>query len=82
MECQTTIGIPGGPEMAAVGLDNRPGNGQPHTHPLRFACEECVEDVFQVFFGKAGAGVMHSDFGVIFIDTRAGNIDLAARGCC
>src|SRR5882724_10966804 len=51
----------GSPQTAAMGLDDRTTDRQPHAEPLRFCRHESGEDAVQVLRVDAPASVLHGD---------------------
>src|SRR5713101_2911941 len=57
----TAPGSAGGPQAAAMRLDDRTADGQPHTSPVIFGRKECIEDLFRLFRGKSHTGITDRD---------------------
>ena len=58
-----------------MGLDDRPGNRQPHAHAVRLGGDKRVEDLREPVGGDAGAGVVDAD-----LDNRRARRAIASRG--
>src|ERR1700751_1983237 len=50
-----------GPQAAAMRLDDRTADGQPHTSPIIFGRKECIEDLFRLLRGKSRTGITDGD---------------------
>ena len=57
----TAPGSAGGPQAAAMRLDDRTADGQPHTSPVIFGRKECIEDLFRLLRGKSHTGITDRD---------------------
>jgi hypothetical protein len=57
----TAPGSTGGPQAAAMGFNDRPADGQPHTGPLIFGRKECLEDFFSLLRRQSHAVVADRD---------------------
>ena len=51
----------GGPQAAAMRLNDRPTNGQPHTSPVILGRKECLEDLVPLLRGQSHAGIADRD---------------------
>ena len=47
----TPRGVAGGPQAAAMRLNDRPTDGQPHTRPVLLGRKECPEDLVRLLRG-------------------------------
>src|SRR5260370_19852394 len=61
LESCTAPGGAGGPQAAAMRLNDRPTDGQPHTSPLIFGRKECLEDLFCLLRGQSHTGIADRD---------------------
>src|SRR5262245_36656130 len=69
--CAGTV-IRDGPELAAVGFNNRTADRQPHAHASRFCREESLEKMIQTLGFQSNPGVLYRDEDFIrFISARA-----------
>src|SRR5260370_31689021 len=57
----TAPGSARGRQAAAVRLDDRTADGQPHTSPGIFGRKECIEDLFCLLRGKSHTGITDRD---------------------
>jgi hypothetical protein len=57
----TAPGSAGGRQAAAVRLDVRTADGQPHTSPVISGRKDCIEDLFRLLRGKSHAGITDRD---------------------
>src|SRR6267378_5096898 len=57
----TAPGSAGGQQAAAMRLDDRTADGQPHTSPVIFGRKECIEDLFRLLRGKSHTGISDRD---------------------
>src|SRR5258705_3032363 len=57
----TLPGGTGGPQAAAMRLDDRATDGQPHTGPVILGSKECVEDLVRLLRGQSHTGIADRD---------------------
>src|SRR5258707_9159947 len=57
----TPPGGSGGPQAAAMRLNDRPTDGQPHTSPVILGRKECPEDLVGLLRGQSHAGIADRD---------------------
>src|SRR5580700_5039615 len=57
----TAPGSARGRQAAAVRLDDRTADGQPHTSPVFFGRKECIEDLSRLLRGKSHTGITDRD---------------------
>src|ERR1044071_5561801 len=62
---------------AAVGFDNGPGNGQPHSHAVCFGGEEWFEYPGEPLLAEAFAKIAHGNLDHPFVILLRGNSDFA-----
>src|SRR6266849_6978701 len=53
--------VVGSPQAAAMRLNDRPTDGQPHTSPVILGGKECLEDLFRLLRGQSHTGVADGD---------------------
>src|SRR5438034_3685479 len=70
--------VGGGPQLAAMRLDDRAADRQPHAHPAGLGREEGAEYLIQVVRGDAAAGVLHGHTDAIVV-VRLGSDDQPPR---
>ena len=51
----------GGPQTAAMRLNDRPTDGQPHTSPVILGRKECLEDLIRLLRGQSHTGIADRD---------------------
>src|SRR5215208_453900 len=61
MDGETGVGVRGGPHAAAVDLDDRTADGEPHPQSVRLGADEVPEDLLQLGLGHADARVRDLD---------------------
>src|SRR5437763_1479872 len=61
LKCCASAGVVGDPQAAAMRLNDRPTNGQPHTGPLILGCKECPEDLVRLLRGQSHSGIPDRD---------------------
>src|SRR5467141_4643606 len=54
-----TGGVSVGPQAAAMRLNDRPTDGQPHTSPVILGRKECLEDLLRLLLRQSHAGIAH-----------------------
>ena len=52
-------GVAGNPQPAAVRLNDRATDGQPHSSPFIFGRKECLEDLVRLLLGQAHTRIAH-----------------------
>src|ERR1700680_4895773 len=57
----TPPGGAGGPQAAAIRLNDRPTDGQPHTSPIILGRKKCPEDLVRLLRGQSHAGIADRD---------------------
>src|ERR1700741_2364261 len=60
----------GGPQAAAMRLNDRPTDRQPHTGPLIFGRKECLENLFRLLWGQSHARIADRDQQLTVADFR------------
>src|SRR5580700_7172400 len=50
-------GSAGSPQAAAMRLNDRTTDGQPHTSPIILGREECLEDLFRLLLAQSHTGI-------------------------
>lgn len=54
---RATRRVSGGPQVAAVRLNDRPADGQPHAGSIILGREECLEDLIRLLGRESPTGV-------------------------
>src|ERR1700736_2802797 len=73
------VRVRGGPQAAAVSLDDRPADRQPHAEPARLRGVERVEEPVGLEPAEADAAVLHRDDRArAIVDELAGRPDVEA----
>ena len=54
-------GAAGGPQAAAMRLDDGATDGQPHTGPVILGRKECLEDLLRLLRGESRSGITDRD---------------------
>src|SRR5467141_4618706 len=65
-----TGGVSVGPQAAAMRLNDRPTDGQPHTSPVILGRKECREDLVRLLRGQSHTGIADRDQQLTIADFR------------